>query len=65
MYGLQAARKQGGKPQAAQQQSAAKAPQEKEFGADLEFHALRLHDPAEQAALDTHTGFDELNQQQR
>ena len=65
MPGLQAARKQGSKPQAAPQQSAVKAPQEKEFGADLEFHALRLHDPAEQATLNTQAGFDELSQQQR
>jgi len=36
-----------------------------EFGADLDFHALRLHDTAEQAALDDQIGFDALGQQQR
>ena len=65
MPGMQAARKHGSKPQAAQQQGAAKAPQEKEFGADMAFHALRLHDPAEQATLNTQAGVNELTQQHR
>ena len=65
MPGLQAARKQGSKAQAAQQHSAAEAPQAKEFGADLEFHALRLLIPAEQAELDTQSGLDGSAQQQR
>ena len=62
---MQAARRQGSKPQAAQQHGVAEAPQAKEFGADLEFHALRLLVPAEQAELDTHSGLDASAQQQR
>ena len=62
---MQNARKQGGRPQDAAPSSAAKAPAEKEFGADLEFHALRLNSPQDEATLDPQSGFDRLGTQER
>ncbi|CAK0786311.1 hypothetical protein CVIRNUC_009524 [Coccomyxa viridis] len=54
---LQAAQKQGGRPQDAAPSSTAKGPAEKEFGADLEFHALRLNSTQEEATLDPQSAF--------
>ncbi len=53
----QAAQKQGGRPQDAAPSSTAKGPAEKEFGADLEFHALRLNSTQEEATLDPQSAF--------
>ena len=53
---VQAAQKQGGRPQDAMPSSTAKAPAENEFGADLEFHALRLTNTQEEATLDAQSG---------
>ena len=62
---VQAAQKQGGRPQDATPSSTAKVPVEKEFGADLEFHALRLNSTQDEAMLDPQSGVDEMGTQER
>ena len=62
---VQAAQKQGGRPQDAAPSSTARALVEKEFGADLEFHALRLNSTQDEAMLDPQSGFDGLGTQER
>ena len=64
-HALQAARKQGSKPEGTAQRGAAKEPAQREFGSDLEFYALRLHSTKEEAALDTHGGLDAFGAQPR
>ena len=65
MTRMQAAQKQGARPQDAAPSSTAKAPVEKEFGADLEFHALRLSSMQEEATLDPQSGFQGLGTHER
>lgn len=63
--GLQAAKKQGVRPQALTPASTAEYATQKEFGSDLDFHAFRLHSALEEAALDTQNGFGLPGSQQR